>query len=178
MKSSVLVLAAVALLAPLSACQKKPAEGAAAPSLSPEWRVPDVYQGEWRVKAEDCGKTDDPAKLVLSADTVEFDGASGKVMASSVQNEQLTLILELTKDDTTWRRVYAFRLSPDLTTLTEVVTDADSGPGAGPLSGGQELAFEESRAVSGAFDISGQGRPCDQKFWQDRRHFGRLGLRR
>lgn len=119
MKRALIILAAAPALFSLGACNNKTAE-TAQPALPNEWSVPDVYQGEWRLKAEDCGKPDAEGRFVLTSDRVDYDGASGTVMASSIHGDQLDIIFQLTKDGTTWRRVYAFRLSPDLTTLTEV----------------------------------------------------------
>jgi hypothetical protein len=107
-----LPISTVIALSLLSACGPQTGDVAAAPDdeLPPQWRAPLRFQGEWRADIANCGGPTGETRLIISPETIEFDEASGEIMASSTIDDQWTVVAELTGEGMTWRRTYVFTL--------------------------------------------------------------------
>jgi len=89
----------------------------AAPSTT---SVPRAFQGEWNMRAADCGTSLNDSVLRLHAGKVGYFESTGPVRAVVARGRELALIAELSGEGETRLHVAQFRLSRDGRTLTDV----------------------------------------------------------
>jgi len=82
--------------------------------------VPRAFQGEWNMRAADCGTSLNDSVLRLRAHHVNYFESAGPVRAAVARGRELALIAELSGEGETRLHVAQFRLSRDGRTLTDV----------------------------------------------------------
>ncbi|WP_159015639.1 hypothetical protein [Cognatiluteimonas profundi] len=100
-----------------------PAPGAGVPD--PNATIPDAFQGTWAADALACRVPAHESRLVLQANRVAFHEGAGPVKSAVVDGNDITVLAELTSEGQTDEATYAFHLSDDGNTLTDIST----GPG-------------------------------------------------
>lgn len=87
--------------------------------------IPPAFQGRWATDAAACRKPADESQLELQAHRAAFFEGSGPIKSVVVDDEVITLVAELSAEGEIDETTYAFRLSDNGTTLTDIST----GPG-------------------------------------------------
>jgi Cu/Ag efflux protein CusF len=87
--------------------------------------VPVPFQGRWATDSVACRKPADESQLELQAHRAAFYEGSGPIKSVVVDEDVITLVAELSAEGETNETTYAFRLSDNGTTLTDIST----GPG-------------------------------------------------
>ena len=95
------------------------------PETHPDDTIPASFQGRWAADADACRKPADESQLELQADRAAFFEGSGPIKSVVVDGDVVTLVAELTAEGETDETTYAFRLSDNGNTLTDIST----GPG-------------------------------------------------
>jgi len=122
-----LLVPAVVLCALTAGCQK-PAAAPVAPATKPgelaaEWKIPALYQGEWREKLDSCGDDKNPTRLILTVDHMTLGPNDGPIQASSITSNHLTVVADLkdgpakAPEGQSLQRAFTFDISPDQNTL-------------------------------------------------------------
>lgn len=96
-----------------------------APAPDSNDTVPAPFQGRWASDATACRKPADESQLELQANRVAFFEGSGPIKSVVVDGDVITLVAELSAEGEIDETTYAFRLSDDGRTLTDIST----GPG-------------------------------------------------
>lgn len=104
----------------------------AAPVVSPDGPGPDSndtvpaqFRGRWAADATACRKPADESQLELQPHQAAFFEGSGPIKSVVVDGDVITLVAELSAEGETDETTYAFRLSDNGSTLTDIST----GPG-------------------------------------------------
>lgn len=97
----------------------------AEPATDPDETIPAPFRGRWAADDTACKKPADESQLELQADRAAFFEGSGPVKSVVVDGDVITLVAELSAEGETDETTYAFRLSDNGTTLTDIST----GPG-------------------------------------------------
>jgi hypothetical protein len=84
--------------------------------------VPAPFLGRWATDATACRKPADESQLELQAHRAAFFEGSGPVKSVVVAGDVITLVAELSAEGETDETTYAFRLSDNGTTLTDIST--------------------------------------------------------
>ena len=95
------------------------------PATESDNAIPARFQGRWAADANACRKSADESQLELQADQAAFFEGSGPIKSVVVDGDVVTLVAELTAEGETDETTYAFRLSDNGNTLTDIST----GPG-------------------------------------------------
>ena len=95
------------------------------PPTEPDDTIPAPFQGRWAADATACRKPADETQLELKADRAAFFEGSGPIKSVVVDGDVITLVAELSAEGETDETTYAFRLSDNGSTLTDIST----GPG-------------------------------------------------
>lgn len=91
----------------------------------PNATIPEAFQGTWAADAVACRLPAHESRLTLQANRVAFHEGAGPVKSAVVDGNDITVLAELTSEGQTDETTYAFHLSDDGNTLTDVST----GPG-------------------------------------------------
>jgi len=110
---------------PTAPSDTTPAANQATPATDPADTIPAAFQGRWAADADACRKSADESQLELQADRAAFFEGSGPIKSVVVDGDVVTLVAELTAEGEADETTYAFRLSDNGTTLTDIST----GPG-------------------------------------------------
>ncbi len=110
---------------PNRASQTTAAADRTTPATDPDDTIPAAFRGRWAADAKACQKTADESQLELQADRAAFFEGSGPIKSVVVDGDVVTLLAELTAEGETDETTYAFRLSDNGNTLTDIST----GPG-------------------------------------------------
>jgi len=105
--------------------QTAPIGNEVAPANDSNDTVPVPFQGRWATDAVACRKPADESQLDLQAHRAAFFEGSGPIKSVVVDGDVITLVAELSAEGETNETTYAFRLSDNGTTLTDIST----GPG-------------------------------------------------
>ncbi len=116
--------------APRAASSMPPAAQVTASSPSrlatdPNSTIPVPFQGRWAADASACEKQADESQLELQANRAAFFEGSGPIKSVVVDGDVITLVAELSAEGEIDETTYAFRLSDNGSTLTDIST----GPG-------------------------------------------------
>jgi len=87
--------------------------------------IPVRFRGRWATDAAACRKPADESQLELQANRAAFFEGSGPIKSVVVDGDVVTLVAELSAEGETNETTYAFQLSDNDTTLTDIST----GPG-------------------------------------------------
>ena len=110
---------------PAKASQATAAASQSMPATDPHATIPAPFQGRWAADAEACRKPADESQLELQANRAAFFEGSGPIKSVVVDGDVVTLVAELTAEGEADETTYAFRLSDNGNTLTDIST----GPG-------------------------------------------------
>lgn len=110
---------------PAGASPSSPAADEAGPAADPNDTVPAAFRGRWAADATACGKPADESQLDLQANRAAFFEGSGPIKSVVVDGDVVTLVAELSAEGEIDETTYAFRLSDNGRTLTDIST----GPG-------------------------------------------------
>lgn len=110
---------------PAGASQVASAADQAGPAADPNDTVPAPFRGRWATDAAACGKPADESQLELQANRAAFFEGSGPIKSVVVDGDVITLVAELSAEGEVDETTYAFRLSDNGRTLTDIST----GPG-------------------------------------------------
>jgi hypothetical protein len=91
----------------------------------PNATIPAIFRGTWAADAIACGEPAHESRLTLQANRVAFYEGAGPVKSAIVDGNDLTVLAELASEGQTDETTYAFHLSDDGNTLTDIST----GPG-------------------------------------------------
>ncbi len=91
----------------------------------PNATIPEAFQGTWAADAIACREPARESRLILQADRVAFHEGAGPVKSAVVDGNDITVLAELSSEGQTDEVTYAFQLSDDGNTLTDIST----GPG-------------------------------------------------
>lgn len=91
----------------------------------PNATIPEAFQGSWAADAIACRMPAHESRLTLQANRVAFHEGAGPVKSAVVDGNDITVLAELTSEGQTSETTYAFHLSDDGNTLTDIST----GPG-------------------------------------------------
>lgn len=99
------------------------AQGATPPD--PNASIPPAFRGAWAADAKACARPADASRLTLADKRVAFYEGSGPVKSVVVDGNDITVLTLLSGEGESSEVTYAFHLSDDGNTLTDVST----GPG-------------------------------------------------
>jgi hypothetical protein len=94
-------------------------------ATDPNSTIPAPFQGRWAADASACEKPADESQLELQAHRAAFFEGSGPIKSVVVDGDVITLVAELSAEGEVDETTYAFRLSDNGRTLTDIST----GPG-------------------------------------------------
>lgn len=110
---------------PSGASQAPSTANQPAPATDSNDTIPAPFQGRWAADATACRKPADESQLELQANRAAFFEGSGPIKSVVVDGDVVTLVAELSAEGQTDETTYAFRLSDNGRTLTDIST----GPG-------------------------------------------------
>ena len=109
---------------PVAPAPEPPETPAPAPTPPPEpppgASVPARFHGEWNQVLADCGTGNNESRLRVEADRVAFYEASGPVVQATEEGNDLQITVQLTGEGVTVEKRYAWRLSDDGQSLTDL----------------------------------------------------------
>lgn len=108
-----------------SGVSQSPLPATPAPPPDSNDTVPTAFRGRWAANATACRKPADESQLELQANRAAFFEGSGPIKSVVVDGDVVTLVAELSAEGEVNETTYAFRLSDNGQTLTDIST----GPG-------------------------------------------------
>lgn len=99
-----------------------PAQAKAPVQAQVQQQIPRAYQGEWNMRAKDCGTSRNDSTLRLGSDSLAYLESTGPVRSAVTRGRELVLVAELKGEGETRLHAAHFRLARDKRTLTDVTS--------------------------------------------------------
>jgi len=120
--------AAVLLMLLLPSCRGKPERATvgrepAFTEAQADTTVPPQFWGAWAGRQAECGQPSE-SRLTITADSVNFYGSRGRVLAVDVMKQRvIEVLIESSGEGQVWRQNRQFQLSEDSASLTDLTTE-------------------------------------------------------
>lgn len=97
-----------------------PATTGTLPDATASTGIPERFRGTWAANAAACATPGHESGFTIGASEATFYESAGPVTAVAVDGNRLQATFHLTGEGETWEATYAFDLSADGNTLTDV----------------------------------------------------------
>ena len=92
-------------------------------SAQADTTVPAQFRGAWAGRQAECGRPSE-SSLQITADSVNFYGSRGRVLAVDVMKQRvIEVLIEARGEGRVWRQNRQFQLSEDSASLTDLTTE-------------------------------------------------------